>query len=588
MSSEASEGDPVIALSVRHLLWSKWRALRNTPASQNEGGWKRILLLGVLGTVVWAGIFAASLWFMERTLALEPIGEILVRKLLGMAFLIFFSVLLFSNIIAVFSTFLLAEDLRYLMVRPIPSNTLFSARFLENAVYSSWMVVIFGLAVFIAAGQAFDAPLAYYGWLTVVLMGVVLIPPSLAVIAVMLLTNLMPVQRTREFFIGLAVVVFVGLFFLFRSMEPERLLDPNQFSSTMELFAAIQTPSSYWWPSSWAMEVLYPQLRGSLTPPEYLYLASLYATGLGLFFVAAWSFRLLHRRAYSRALEGRSSSQASTARTLSDDAPERGKLLKGIRRLGRKEGVLGPIRAIASKDARVFVRDTVQWSQMLLLVGLGAIYLLNFRYIGAIGKGGILGPVGLFFLNIALSGFLVAAVSVRLVFPAVSLEGKAFWLVRRAPIGLGRYLVAKWMGHILPLLLMAEILSIASSWMIGTPGWLIAKSAFVVGILVVSLSGLGVGLGAMFPRFHIDNAAKIATGVGGILYMFLAIGLTMLVIILDAWPTYHLLRAEHLDGLRMPDNFWLKAAGFWGAALFFSLGSAGLAILLGRRRLSRR
>ena len=38
------------------------------------------------------------------------------------------------------------------------------------------------------------------------------------------------------------------------------------------------------------------------------------------------------------------------------------------------------------------------------------------------------------FVNLAMAAFVTSAVAVRFVFPAVSAEGPAFWIVRTAPV----------------------------------------------------------------------------------------------------------------------------------------------------------
>ena len=241
--------------SVADLLYAKLCMLRNLPRSTAEGTRWRLLLFGVLGAAVWAGIFGASLWFFRKTLALEPFGEVLLSKLLGLTFLVIFAVLLFSSIIAAFSIFLLADELSFLLVRPLPPYTLYTARYLETVLYSSWTVVLFGLAVFLAAGIASHAAYDYYLALLGAMVPFILIPPALAVLVVLLLSNLMPVRRTRELMIGLGAVAFVGGFVLLRSLQPERLLRPATFGSTMEFFATLRAPGKYWLPSSWMSEI---------------------------------------------------------------------------------------------------------------------------------------------------------------------------------------------------------------------------------------------------------------------------------------------------------------------------------------------
>ena len=568
------------------LLYAKWMLLRNLPQSTQDGGRLRIATLVLLGAGIWFLIYRASYWFFTKTMGLEPFGEILVRKMLGMSFLVIFAVLLFSNLIAAFSSFLLAEDLAFLRTRPIPAYALFGARFVETSLYSAWMVVLFGLAMFLAAGQVFDASWDYYLWLLIVLVPYVLIPTSLAVIAVMLLANLFPVQRSRETLVIIGAFLFVGVVVTMRSLAPSELFNPHGFGTTMEFFASLQTPGRYWLPSSWAIELVFPALSGvRYRGIDWIQLSCLYSSALGLYFAAGWVTRALGDRAYTRAQEGAHTEVDKGSRP--DQASKGG--IAAVRRWAARQGE-GPFKVgleIARKDALIFTRDTVQWSQVLMIVAIIVIYLVNFRYIGFIERGGIFGPIGVYFLNIGLGAFLVAALSVRVVFPAVSLEGRAFWLIKRAPISLPVYLRAKWLGHTPHMLFLAVGLTLASNWMIGTPLWLVLKSALLIAWLVVTLTGLGIGLGAVFPRFHVDNATKIAMGLGGILFMLLAIFLTLLTIVLDAYPTYHLMKLAYGYSDSLPSGFWWKASGLWLLALGLSMGSALFALNRGAKSLSK-
>ena len=87
------------------------------------------------------------------------------------------------------------------------------------------------------------------------------------------------------------------------------------------------------------------------------------------------------------------------------------------------------------KDIRVFFRDNTQWSQLLLLAALVVVYLYNFSVL-PLEKS----PIRLeyirnqlAFLNMGLAGFVLSAISVRFIFPAVSGEGGAFWIIRDIP-----------------------------------------------------------------------------------------------------------------------------------------------------------
>jgi ABC-2 type transport system permease protein len=536
-------------------------------------------------------VYGASLWFTQKVISLEPFGPLLLRKMIDLVMSVFGGILLFSNVVGAFSAFLLADELRFLLVRPIPGERLYTARYLENAANASWMAVLFIVPVLVATGQAAGAGWGYYVSVPLVLAPMALLAAALAVPLVLGLTLVFPVQRTREVMLGLGVAAFLGLFLLVRSMNLQQLLRPQGFESTLELFRSLQTPGRYWLPTAWGAEVLGGLLVGKgWSAGLWLALGSLWSSAGSFYFVGAWSFGLTHRRAYSRAQHGQPLNDSSDSPLSAAAAARSARQLKAKLAALAKGGdaQLGPSGAIARKDALLFARDAVQWSQLLLLGSLVLVYLVNFRYMGAITQGaGVFGPIGMYFLNIALSGFMVTAISARLVFPAVSLEGKAFWLIKRSPLPMRRYLVAKWVGHTPPLLLLSQGLVLTSNVMIGSSWWLTLKSMAVLGVLVVAVAGLGVGLGAIFPRFHVDDAAKIATGVGGVLFMFLALSMTMVVIGLDAYPTYYLMVQAQWSGARLPAGFWWKAAGLWGLIAGGALGVAWGAVRVGAARLSR-
>ena len=83
-------------------------------------------------------------------------------------------------------------------------------------------------------------------------------------------------------------------------------------------------------------------------------------------------------------------------------------------------------------------RPSSHFLLLLLLVALVLVYLYNFRvldldripYMSGVSKNAYA------FLNLGMAGFVMATVTVRFVFPAVSAEGAAFWIIRTAPISL--------------------------------------------------------------------------------------------------------------------------------------------------------
>src|SRR5262249_54018111 len=89
-------------------------------------------------------------------------------------------------------------------------------------------------------------------------------------------------------------------------------------------------------------------------------------------------------------------------------------------------------RLLVVKEVKTFFRDPSEWSQLILLLALVVVYVYNFSVLPLKGS-----PLVTFyfknviaFVNLALAAFVSAAVAVRFVFPAFSIEGKAFWILK--------------------------------------------------------------------------------------------------------------------------------------------------------------
>jgi ABC-2 type transport system permease protein len=198
------------------------------------------------------------------------------------------------------------------------------------------------------------------------------------------------------------------------------------------------------------------------------------------------------------------------------------------------------------KDFRAFFRDNSQWSQLLLIGALVIVYLFNYSVLPLerirIPTFYLQNLVA--FLNIGLAGFVLAAVGVRFVFPAVSSEGDSFWIMQSAPVSARRFLWSKFFFYLGPLLLLGLILTILSNELLEVStlmGWLAPVTIFCI---VFGVTALGVGMGAAFPNFKSENLAQVATGFGGLLYMILAMGFIALVVVLEAGPVYTLFMSQ--------------------------------------------
>ena len=111
----------------------------------------------------------------------------------------------------------------------------------------------------------------------------------------------------------------------------------------------------------------------------------------------------------------------------------------------------------------------------------------------------------------------------RFAFPAVSLEGKAFWILQTAPISLRTLLWSKLWLNLIPLLILGELLVFLSNLLLQVPPWMMMLSLATIFLMTFGITAICVGVGALYPKFTFDHAAEIPTSFGGAICMIVSI-----------------------------------------------------------------
>lgn len=515
------------------LIWPRVRGLVNAIRRPGARSVVRAGVMGALGLGFWAGAFAVFYKTLSYFRATEVIGDLLAYRLMELVFLTFFSVLVFSNIITSLSTFYLSGEMQLVLTAPVADRRVFLYKYVETLTDSSWMVAVFGLPVFLSYGLVYGAGAGYYPLSAAVFVFFILIPAPIGMMITMLLVRLFPAKRTKDIMFFLSLVLVVVLYFLIRFMQPEKLVDPEAFGELAAYITSLKGTSSPALPSYWASMALWPAVTGRGTYDPF-WLGMLGSTAAAMYVVCGWMFGLIYRSGYSRAQEG--------GRYRTYGLYPTGSVLDRIAGLPDSPG-----RALLVKDIKTFFRDTTQWSQLFLLGALVVVYIYNYRVL----------PIERFpfatfflenfisFLNLGLAGFVLAAVAVRFVFPAVSMEGEAFWILRASPVAMRRLIWAKFWSAWIPLLLLAEALVVLSNYFLNATAFMTALSCAAIFLMSFGITGLGVGLGAVYPRFRYENAAQISAGYGGIVYMLTAMGFIGAVVLFLSWPVYMFFNARY-------------------------------------------
>lgn len=503
------------------LLLPTFFGAANRASRREKGDAIRTVVFGGIAIAVAVALFAVSFWLTWQLTDYEELGEYLLRLGISWLFLTFLSFLAFSALVTSLSTFFLSEDLKLLLAAPIPQTRLFYSRYARTLIQSSWMVLAFLTPVLIGIGVARCAPNSYYLTIPLVMAPFVVIPVAFGCIVTLMLVNVFPAKRARDILMLTGLLFAVAIVMLLRFIRPERLLSVRSLPDVTAFFATLQSPITPLLPSFWAGEATFAPL---MNRTGWLYLIALWTTALASTLIARMAYGALYFEGFSKSQEARKArfSRLAFMDIVASWLP------------------LSPSsRSLFLKDVKIFMRDSTQWSQLLLLMALVAVYLYNFNVLDldrVPGMGRVVRNVYAF-VNLAMASFVLSSIAVRFVFPAVSMESTSFWIVRSSPVSMPSFLWSKFTIGFAPIVFFATFLTVVANQMLGVHPFLKALTAVAVVFMSLALVGLAAGLGAIYPRFGAENVNQIAGSYGGVVFMVTAVAFICIEIAMLAWPT---------------------------------------------------
>jgi ABC-2 type transport system permease protein len=225
---------------------------------------------------------------------------------------------------------------------------------------------------------------------------------------------------------------------------------------------------------------------------------------------------------------------------------------------------------------------------VFLLAALVVIYIFNFRVLplDRLPLDQFAIRNGVSYMNLALAGFVISALSARFVYPMVSLEGKSFWVIKTAPLTLRSFLWTKFAIAVVPLLILGEFLIIITDHYLRVAPSVFWISVITMFFMTFGIVGLGVGLGAIYPRFNYENPAKIAVGFGGVMYMILSMAYIGVIVFLEGYPAYVIFVSKYYRNLISDTTIAWIVLCFSIVAVVIALAT-WLPMRIGLRRLER-
>jgi ABC-2 type transport system permease protein len=527
-------------------------------------GRKELLRSGtilLMGGAVCLLIYLGSLRTLSYFHAQNELGVILSLKILQMAWITLFAMLIFSSMIAAVSTLYLSEDNEILLAAPVPPGEVFLLRFWTTTFSTSWMVLIFSLPLFGAYGTVFHAGPWFWPLLLFSVPLAATTASALALVLTIAIVYLFPAKQTKDIVLYLSLCFGLFLYLIFRLMRPEDLVNPDQYGQFIEYFGAISGPAGPWFPAGWASDLLSRYLLDR--DIDWLLVGLLLTTPMVLYFLGEAAMNRLFVQGFSKSQES----------------------FGGHRRFRPVTLFHGRLAWIFRKELRQFTRDSSEWSQFFMIGALIFVYLYNFKAL-PLDRSPLPTPFIanlIAFGNIGLCGFLAASLATRFVYPAVGGEKGAFYLLAASPLSLERYLFYKYLFYVIPFTALTVLLVTVSNTMLQISGPMWWISLYATLLFTWTTLALGLGFGASFADFKAENRAA-AMGPGAILFLFSAVFYELTILAIGMRPTYRVVRGALRNGSIAPSDLALLL--LWAAgALLVSLLLATIALRSGLRKL---
>ena len=447
------------------------------------------------------------------------VGLLLLERVIYMVFFFFFTMLVFSNAVLLYSSIFRGKETAWLLTLPLDPRAVFCWKVVESFVVSSWGLAVLSAPLLLSIGRTFRAEPDFYLKCVLVYVPFMVLPATLAGVAVML---------GVRFWGGVGKTLAWGLlaFSLYKmgagiasARESAALASGMDLSAAMDqLLGHSAVMVNRLLPSAWMGDMILLWARGYgahgwfyglLLLSQSLMLGWICVAGVSRLCYSGWN--LSQRRKATRTGRKR--------RTTAADGPLE---FTGPLRLLKRTGLIRrDSAALIIKDIREFIRDPAQWVPCAIVFTLLFVYAANLNRAAAADIRQPKFRLVLTYLNFGVCCLTLSTLTTRFIFPMFSLEGRRLWILGLAPVGLAKVLRLK-------LGLFAGIIGTVTCLLMLLSGLRLGMgplelTVYCVGIVMMSLglTTLSLGLGVLFPNFTDPSPARVVSGFGGTLCLIL-------------------------------------------------------------------
>jgi ABC-2 type transport system permease protein len=495
---------------------------------------KTVSILKNLGSgIVYLSFGMGVYLFTKATLTylLEEIkiGTFLLHRLVSIILFIFFIAVNAGNIIVSFSTLYKSKEVFYLITKPISFLQIFLIKFFDNFFYSSTTMLLMISAAMLGYSTYFKIDFFFvaffFFWM---LLPFMLIAASLGVILLMVMIHLAFKVGLKKVVAGLILIYLLSLLLFLKFSNPISVVEQVMafYPNINGYFSSLDNPTLKYLPNFWIADSLYWFSTGK---PLYAlpYIGFLLVTSAIFLLAALFIAKKLYYKSWLESFELKLKNTTSKEKT-------RHTLI-----FTQKSFFKTQTDVLLKKEFLQFFREPGQWIHLSVIIFLIAIFIVSLNGIDAsllnaynYGLRAIIYIV-IFSFNL----FLISSLALRFVFPAVSLEGDAFWKLKSSPVSMKRILIIKFLILFSFIFLIGQGLNYFSH--LSFPKPLLLTSSINIAFVTLAIVSMNFGMGSLFINLKEKSPIRLASSQGASLTFLFTILLIVFLIALLFIPIYN-------------------------------------------------
>ena len=506
-----------------HILYYKVLIFSKVNSPFNFSAFLKSIGSAIVYSIFAYGCFLMTKSTIEYLLINVRIGSFLLHRFVLVVLFIFFIAINVGNMVVSFSTLYKSKEVFHLITKPVSFTKIFLIKFLDNFFYSSTTLLLIITAVMLAYGNYFNFAI----WVYPVVLLLLILPfmftaGSAGAIILLTILKLSSKWGIKNVLGIIGIIYASGIITFYFVSNPIKLVERvfDYYPHIDQYFGFLENSLVKFMPNYWVAESLYWISENRIERAIPFIYANL-ITSIFVFGTTLWLAKKWYYQTWLTSLK------------INAELKSRNRKQNLIFGFDRNSWIKGLDESILKREFWLFFREPSQWLHLLVMIFLITIFVSSISGIDII----ILKAYNQYlktvvYLIVTLFNiFLVASLSLRFVFPLISLEGEALWKIRSAPINYNKLLTKRLSIYFSIIFFMGQLISFFSNYQF--PFQLSIVAQINAAITTITLVSLNFGMGGIFANYKEKNAIRLASSQGAsITFLFTLFYLVLIIVIL--------------------------------------------------------